>query len=125
MMENAPRGSTIRIFMLYKFQSQAAAHVVMLQPTAEELLKIIGKTPGPKGIVTVDQAPAAIQALQAEIKRREALGEGLAAPVHEDEAEKADGSAPSDAVTLRQRAAPFISLLERSSAAGKDVVWGV
>jgi len=28
-------------------------------------------------------------------------------------------------VSLRQRAAPFIELLERSSAAGKDVVWGV
>lgn len=110
--------------MLYKFKSQAAADVVMLQPSAEELLKIIGKTPGEKGIVTVAQAPAAIRALQVEIERREAMGEGLAVSVHPEQ-EEPEGSSPSNAVTLRQRAAPFIALLERSSAAGKDVVWGV
>lgn len=110
--------------MLYKFKSQAAAEVVMLQPSAEELLKIIGKDAGAKGIITVEQAPAAIRALQAEIERREAEGEGLAVPASKDE-QKRDGSSASNAVTLRQRAAPFINLLERSSAAGKDVVWGV
>ena len=41
--------------MLYKFKSQAAAEVIMLQPDAETLLKVIGKTPGAQGIVTVDQ----------------------------------------------------------------------
>lgn len=111
--------------MLYKFKSQVAADVVMLQPSAEELLKIIGKTPGEKGIITVEQAPAAIAALQVEIERREAMGDGLAVSVNPDQDGKPDGSSPSNAVTLRQRAAPFITLLERSSAAGKDVVWGV
>ncbi|MCB2069229.1 MAG: DUF1840 family protein, partial [Ottowia sp.] len=28
-------------------------------------------------------------------------------------------------VSLRSRAGPFIELLEKSAAAGKDVVWGV
>lgn len=110
--------------MLYKFKSQAAADVVMLQPSAEELLNIIGKTPGGRGIITVEQAPAAIAALRVEIERREAMGEGLAVSATPDR-EEPEGSSPSNAVTLRQRAAPFITLLERSSAAGKDVVWGV
>ncbi len=44
--------------MLYRFKSQATGDVVMLQPNAEELLKIIGKTPGPSGIITVEQSRA-------------------------------------------------------------------
>ena len=114
--------------MLYKFKSQAAADVIMLKASAEELLKIIGKPASPTGIVTVDQAPAAIAALKAEIERREAQGQGHAAPTSDDEARAqatADGFARQELVTLRQRAAPFIELLQISSAAGKDVVWGV
>ena len=79
------------------------------------------------GIVTVDQAPAAIAALKAEIERREAQGQGHAAPTSDDEARAqatADEFARQELVTLRQRAAPFIELLQISSAAGKDVVWG-
>ena len=55
--------------MLYKFKSKATADLVMLQPNAEELLKIIGKAAGPTGIITVAQASAAIAAIQAEIQR--------------------------------------------------------
>lgn len=111
--------------MLYKFKSQVAAEMVMLQPSAEELLKIIGKAPGATGIITVAQAPAAIAALKAEIQRREALGQAGAAPVERDSSPPGSDESAHDAVTLRNRALPFIDLLERSAAAGKDVVWGV
>ena len=43
--------------MLYKFKSQAAADVIMLEPNDEELLKIIGKAPGAAGIITAAQIP--------------------------------------------------------------------
>jgi hypothetical protein len=112
--------------MLYKFKSQEAADVIMLKLNAEELLKIIGKPTGPTGIITVDQVPAAVAALKAEVERREALGQPQAAsadPSPQDEVDEA--KAKADAVTLRQRVTPFIELLERSAAAGKDVVWGV
>ena len=107
--------------MLYRFKSQAAAEVVMLQPNAEELLAIIGKAPGATGIITVAQASAAIAALKAEIERRETRRD--APPAKEDDPD--NDAAQEESVTLRRRAAPFIDLLERSSAAGKDVVWGV
>lgn len=108
--------------MLYKFKSQAAGDVVMLQPNAEELLKIIGKSAGPTGIITVDQCAPAIAALRAEIQRREAHPQ----PHEQASPDTAHGEAEhEDPVTLRRRATPFIELLERSSAAGKDVVWGV
>ncbi len=111
--------------MLYKFKSQAAADVIMLRQSAEELLKIIGKPAGATGIVTVEQAAGAIAALKREIERREALGQGQAAATEEAEQVAAAEYLSAEPISLRQRAAPFIDLLERSAAAGKDVVWGV
>lgn len=107
--------------MLYKFKSQAAADVLMLQPRAEEILAIIGKHAGPTGIITVAQAGPAVAALKAEIERREALRKAQSPAPHDDD----DHGSKEDGVTLRARAMPFIQLLEISSAAGKDVVWGV
>lgn len=107
--------------MIYKFKSQIAAELVMLQPNAEELLKIIGKSPGPTGIITVAQCGPAVAALRAEMERREAQG-STTPPGNNDDPTDADRQ---ESVTLRRRAGPFIDLLERSSAAGKDVVWGV
>lgn len=109
--------------MLYKFKSQAAADVLMLQPRAEEILAIIGKQPGRTGIITVAQAAPAIAALRAEINRREALKKAQPPAERDDDSDST--KAEADGVTLRARAAPFIQLLEISSQAGKDVVWGV
>ena len=105
--------------MIYKFKSQAAADVIMLPLNGDQMLKIIGKTPGPQGIITVEQIPAAIAALQASVVAHEAAQARRQAGLpQENEIE-------GDSVTLRQRAAPFIDLLQCSAQAGKDVVWGV
>lgn len=105
--------------MLYKFKSQEAAEVIMLQLNAEQLLAIIGKKPAPQGIVTVEQIPAAIAALQAAIELHErAESTRRVDPEMDDEPE-------GDSVMLRQRAGPFIDLLKASAQAGKPVVWGV
>ncbi len=104
--------------MLYKFKSQAAAEVIMLPITGDEILKIIGKTPSPTGIITVEQIPRAIAALQAEIKRREALPE-------QEEEHRDEPPQEGDPIPLSRRAVPFIDLLRESAEAGKDVVWGV
>ena len=112
--------------MLYKFKSQATADVIMLRDSAEEILRVIGKSPGATGIMTVAQIPDAIAALRAEIQRREA---GAASHSHDEvagqlsDAEAEHGS--DEPISLRRRAAPFIDMLERSAADGKDVVWGV
>jgi cyclopropane-fatty-acyl-phospholipid synthase len=108
--------------MLYKFKSQAAAEVIMLQPDAETLLKIIGKSPGAQGIITVQQVPAAVAALRQAIAAQEAAG---SKPADRREDEDEDEQNPGGGVPLRTRAGPFIDLLEQSAAAGKDVVWGV
>lgn len=110
--------------MLYKFKSQAAAEVIMLQSSAEELLKIIGKAPGATGIITVEQIPAAIAALRQAVAESEAAeksrAEASTAPDGEGNDEEAD-----EPVLPHQLVAPFVRLLEASAAEGKAVVWGV
>lgn len=107
--------------MLFKFKSKAAGDLIMLEPNGRRVLQVIGKDPGPKGIIEPAQMPAAIAALERAIEQEEA--EQRAAV---DEA-KAAGQAPPTFgdVSLRQRALPFIDMLKRCSAAGKDIVWGV
>ena len=107
--------------MLYKFKSKAAGDLIMLEPNGRRVLEIVGKDPGPKGIILPDDMPAAMQKLDAAIAREEAEQKAAI-----DEA-KAKGQVPPrfDAVSLRQRAVPFIDMLKRCSAAGKEIVWGV
>jgi hypothetical protein len=107
--------------MLYKFKSKAAGDLIMLEPNGRRVLEIIGKDAGPKGIILAEEMPAAIRALQDAIEREEAEH---AAAIEEA---KALGQVPPrfDAVSLRQRAVPFIDMLKRCSAAGKEIVWGV
>ena len=109
--------------MLYKFKSQEAADVIMLKLNAEEVLQIIGKPASPTGIITVAQIPAAIQALQAAVAAEDERSKQPAEAIDKD-AEDEDGKDVKATVGLKQRAVPFIDMLQRSAAEGADVVWG-
>ena len=50
--------------MIYKFKSKASGDLIMLGPNGDEMLRILGREPAPKGIVDVDQLAAAIAALR-------------------------------------------------------------
>lgn len=107
--------------MLYKFKSKAAGDLIMLEPNGRRVLEIIGKDPGPQGIILPDAMPAAIAALDSAIAREEEQQQAMI------EEAKAKGEVPPkfDQVSLRQRAVPFIDMLRRCHKAGKEVVWGV
>lgn len=111
--------------MLYKFKSRSTADLIMLEPDGKRLLQLIGKDPGPRGIVTAEQIPAAVQALEAAVLDEERrFGEG-GQPANADAADEMEpDDKDRDPVGLRQRAAPFIDMLRRSAAEGSDVVWG-
>lgn len=111
--------------MLYRFKSQATADVIMLQRTGEQMLEIVGKPVGGPGVLTVEQIPAAIAALEAAVAAQEAALKASEAASPPDDDITLDGSARGDGVLLRQRAAPLIDMLRRSHAAGEPVVWGV
>ena len=107
--------------MLYKFKSKAAGDLIMLEPNGRRVLEIIGKDAQPKGIILPEQMPAAISALETAVENDEAEHKALI------EEAKAKGEPPPrlEAVSLRQRAVPFLDMLRRCEEAGKEIVWGV
>jgi hypothetical protein len=107
--------------MLYKFKSKAAGDLIMLEPNGRQVLQIIGKDPGPKGIIEPGQMSAAIRALEAAIEREEAEQKQAASEAEQ----KGDKAARPDGISLRQRAVPFVDMLRRAEKAGQDIVWGV
>ena len=109
--------------MLYKFKSRATAELIMLEPVGCRVLQIIGKDPDqPQGIITAEQIPAAIAALQKAVEQEEAQ---RSAPAEQAAPAESDGEKPepSERVWLRQRVVPFIDMLRDSAAAGREVTW--
>lgn len=105
--------------MIYKFKSQSAGDVIMLAANGDQMLAMVGKPPSPQGIITVEQIPAAIAALEAAVLTHEA------AELHPQNHAYMELAATGDSVRLRARTAPFIDLLQTSLQTGDDVVWGV
>ncbi|MBS7809078.1 DUF1840 domain-containing protein [Variovorax sp. PCZ-1] len=102
--------------MLYKFKSKAGADVIMLEPTGRQVLGIIGKGPQAQGILLPEQMLAAKAALQAAIAQDE-----QAAADAEDE----DEDTVRQRISLRTRAWPLVSLIERSLKEETPITWGV
>ncbi len=104
--------------MLYKFKSRAAADVIMLEPNGRQLVQTMGKTPGEHGIVTPEQIPAAIAAIEAAIAAEER------ALAQQEKEQEGDGVVERpEPVHLRQRAAPLLDMLRRSAQADREVTW--
>lgn len=110
--------------MLYKFKSKVTAGLIMLEPNGRQMLKIIGKNsdaPQGQGILLPQDMPAAIAALEAAVTQDEAQRQQR---VQEAQA-AGEAPPPLEAVSLRQRAVPFIEMLQRCHRAEKEIVWGV
>lgn len=111
--------------MLYKFKSKAAGDVIMLQPNGQRVLEIIGKhsasEPSLKGILLPEQMPQALSALQAAIAQEEAQAQAAMA-----QAKAENLPAPHfDAISLRQRALPFMDMIRECMKAEEAIIWGV
>jgi hypothetical protein len=105
--------------MIYKFKSRASSDFVMLEVHARQLFEIIGKAPARKGVITVDQIPAAIAALEAALAREKSNAhnnDNFAVEGHDEAAEKQH-------VSLHQRATPLLHMLKESLSEKKDVTW--
>lgn len=113
--------------MAYTFQSRATADLIMLDTPAKQILQLLDKTPGTPGIITVEQIPQALQALeeavaQDELRRKE-LEQEAQAEDNEGSAHAARTAAELGSVTLRQRVAPLAEMLRRSAQEDKPVTW--
>jgi len=112
------------------FKSQATGNLVMLQAHADALLRLLGKSAAAPGIIEVSDMPRVLATLHglahelppapsevsapAELDARPTPDEDAAVPAFQDEP-----------VSLRQRAAPLIRLIEQAQAGQQPVVWGV
>lgn len=101
--------------MLYKFKSDAGGNVIMLEATGRQMLEIIGKGVDSKGILLPEQMAHARAALEAAIELDEQSGEAAGQP--QDQAAKR--------ISLRTRAWPLVTLIERSLRANVPITWGV
>jgi hypothetical protein len=93
----------------------------MLETHARQMFEILGRAPAPKGVITVEQIPAAISALEAAMERE-------ARNVHHDDdyaVEGHDSEAEKHHITLRQRGAPLLHMLKDSLSDKKEVTWEV
>lgn len=113
--------------MLYKFKSKATGDLIMLEPQGKQILKLIGKEAGAKGIILPSEMLAAIDALHAAVEQ-----ETLAVQTAQDDASATDKQTKATPVadgprviSLKQRVVPFIDMLRRAHAEDKEVVWGV
>jgi hypothetical protein len=107
--------------MLYKFKSKATGDLIMLEPTGRRVLQACGKEPAAQGIIEVAHMAAATAALRQAIEREES--ELRAA----QDAALAKGEVPpaKPEVSLRQKAVPFIDMLQRCLKEEQPIVWGV
>ena len=106
--------------MLVTFKSAASGNLVMFERNGKEILPLLCKNPEEaRGIVTVEQLPAAIAALRTAIAADKVRQTGQ--PADKNDAE----SGVDRKINLSQRALPLLEMLERSLQDREPVTWGV
>jgi len=111
--------------MLYKFKSKVTGDVIMLQPSGQHVLEIIGKyttaEPSVKGIMLPEQMPDALAKLAAAITHEEAARREAIAQA------QAENLPPPrfEAIGLRQRARPLMDMMRACQKAEEAITWGV
>lgn len=108
--------------MIYRFTSRAAGDVVMLGRSGDELLRLLGREPSPRGIIEPSAMPAAMKTLQEAVAAAEAAEKGADVGGLDDPSGAAGG--PHD-VGLRQRVWPMLEMMRRAQAEDTPIVWGV
>jgi hypothetical protein len=103
--------------MLVSFKSGACADVMMFGDVAKQMMQIIGKEFGARGVISVEQMPEAIARLKQAVAEDRRLRQGR----RDDE----DDEQRRERVSIGQRALPLIELLECSLREDKAVTWGV
>lgn len=94
--------------MLYKFKSKATGDLIMLEPDAKRLLKIMDREGQEKGIFVVEQLADAMAKLEQAIAEEEA--QGLQDPKQ---------------ISLRNRSQPMLKMIKMCLDKSADMVWGV
>lgn len=98
----------------------------MMGPNGDQMLRLIGKSPAPTGIIEVADMPAALAALEQAVAAEDAARKQAKLQAELEASDAVTGlSAARDHVSLRQRMWPMVEMLRRSHSEGADIVWGV
>ena len=116
-----PRTSTMALVV---FRSKAAGEIFMFAETARRILEIIGRQDAPRGVITTDQVPDALNKLVAAVEAEKAQ---LKAAQEDADLQdrQGDGSVQPRPITLGQRAFPLIEMLRDAQKMKVDVTWGI
>lgn len=107
--------------MTYRFQSKAAADVLMLPAAGDAVLAAMGLAPAAQGIIETRAMPSALRSIEAAVAHDEAARRAGLGRAPDDQPPAVD-AAP---VSLRQRAWPLVAMMRRAQATGEVIVWGV
>ena len=105
--------------MIYQFRSKAGPDVIMLADLTQRIFNILDRPLEPRGILTMEQLPPLITALETAILRD--LEERSKSNITEQENTKK----PRLTDRLGQRAYPFLELMKQAKAKDEPVMWGV
>ena len=105
--------------MIYQFRSKAGPDVIMLADLSQRIFEILGRPLEPRGILTVEQLPALIIALETAILK------DLEDRAKSNTADQENTEKPKLADRLGQRAYPFLELMKQARAKDEPVMWGV
>ena len=105
--------------MIYQFRSKAGSDVIMLADLTQRIFDILGRPLEPRGILTKEQLPTLITALETAILQDLEERSKANNPANE-KTEK-----PKLADRLGQRAYPFLELMKQAKAKNEPVMWGV
>ena len=105
--------------MIYQFRSKAGPDVIMLADLTQRIFDIFGRSLEPRGILTKEQLPTLITALETAILQDLEERSKANNPANE-KTEK-----PKLADRLGQRAYPFLELMKQAKAKNEPVMWGV
>ena len=109
---------------LVVFRSKAAGEIFMFAETARRIFEIVGRQDAPRGVITAEQVPEALQklvdAVEEEKEQLKAAKED--ADLHD---RQGDGTPQQRPITLGQRAFPLIEMLRAAQKKKVDVTWGI
>lgn len=105
--------------MIYQFRSKAGPDVIMLADLTKRIFDILGRPLEPRGILTEEQLPGLITALETAILKD--LEERSKVKAEQDQ----ESEKPKPADRLGQRAYPFLELMKQARAKNEPVMWGV
>ena len=100
------------------FRSEVGPDIMMFDEVAHRMMEIMDKEKSGRGVVTVEQMPAAIARLRAAVAEDKAMHRG-------EKSGDSDENEAAPRIGFAQRALPLIELLEISLAKKKPMLWGV